>query len=552
MTLISRPDYTSGFFDGVAEIIKMIFSVNILKGAPLLVLSITACSPPQIQQGDIQVNVIGDSQTVSVSISAGSTARDAVIEGGFEISNLDRSEPPLFTVLDDEGDVRLIRVVEEFEIVENVVSYKTNTLNNESLPQGEQLLVQSGENGLQEITYRAVIEDGVEISRSPVKTVVVQEPIDEIIMVGSQSPFAAQPINGRLAYLSGGSAWIIEENTGNRRPLITSGDLDGRIFRLSPDGDWLLFTRKDEDEEVINTLWVAKVDDDSGLEVDLKTENVIHFASWRPGATQRIIVSTAEATSSPPGWQANNNLEELSYSRSGFASFRKSLVDENSGGVYGWMGTRFVWSPDGETLAYARPDGIGIVNFETETYSPILEITPLQTGSDWAWIPSLSWSPNGDVLFTVDHAVQEGLVSQEESPLFDLTAVPLKGGAPVSINTHVGMFGSPASSAIEALSNGEQSYKIAYLQAFDPLKSDSSKYQLMIMDRDGSNVRAVFPSGGAPGLVPQEIIWGLPAEEETSEWIALKYEGNLWIINVNSGQSQQLTGDGSVTALDWK
>ena len=44
----------------------------------------------------------------------------------------------------------------------------------------------------------------------------------------------------------------MQANTGQRRPLTFSGDLDGRVFDLSPDGQWVLFTRADilEGQEV--------------------------------------------------------------------------------------------------------------------------------------------------------------------------------------------------------------------------------------------------------------------------------------------------------------
>ena len=34
----------------------------------------------------------------------------------------------------------------------------------------------------------------------------------------------------------------MEGSTANRIPLVTSGDLDGRVLKLSRDGNWLLYT----------------------------------------------------------------------------------------------------------------------------------------------------------------------------------------------------------------------------------------------------------------------------------------------------------------------
>ena len=41
-------------------------------------------------------------------------------------------------------------------------------------------------------------------------------------MVGVQAPFAPISIPGKLIYLTGGNAWMMEGTTSTRRPLVTS------------------------------------------------------------------------------------------------------------------------------------------------------------------------------------------------------------------------------------------------------------------------------------------------------------------------------------------
>ena len=59
-------------------------------------------------------------------------------------------------------------------------------------------------------------ENGVQVSRTFVSSeTMVSQP--EIVMIGVQSPYSVQTINGLLAYISSGNAWVMENNTGNRR-----------------------------------------------------------------------------------------------------------------------------------------------------------------------------------------------------------------------------------------------------------------------------------------------------------------------------------------------
>ncbi|MFN2196581.1 MAG: G5 domain-containing protein [Anaerolineales bacterium] len=518
----------------------------------LLLLAAAACSPVQAPQTTIQVTVQTADERFDLELPQGSTAEDAINAAGLTIGELDRIEPPLYTLLTSGAVVNLIRVSEEFDIEQVVIPYESRTLRNESLPEGEQRLIQAGVNGLQEITYRRVYEDNREVSRSPVKSVIVQEAVPEIVMVGSQSPFAPVSLPGKIAYLVGGNAWILDGATGDRRPVVTTADLDGRVFSLSPDGEWLLYTRASTQEDTINSLWVARLDD-SDLFVDLEAENIVHFADWVPNAVLQVAYSTVEPRSTAPGWQANNDLTLVSFSPTGWVSDPELIVDANAGGVYGWWGTTFAWSPAGDQLAFVRPDGAGLVNFETGGLEKILDVTPLQTFGDWAWVPGLAWNPDGSLLYTVEHAPQPGTDSPETSQVFDVTAVPLEDLPVVRLVSQAGMFAQPIPSPEEALPSGENAYQVAYLQAIFPTQSETSNYQLVVMDRDGSNRQVLFPESGAPGLQPQRLIWAPEQDQvEDSYDLAFLYQGNLWLVDVQSGKTRQLTGDGLISRIDWK
>ncbi|MDP2776873.1 MAG: G5 domain-containing protein, partial [Anaerolineales bacterium] len=354
--------------------------------------------------------------------------------------------------------------------------------------EGETRLVQAGVNGLEEITYRRILEDETEISKSAVKTVILSEALPEIVMVGAQSSYTPLNIPGTLAYLAGGNAWIMEDSTANRRIIVSTGDLDGRIFALSPNGEYLIFTRKSNKsaDEEINTLWAVRTRNLDPKLISLQAKNVVHFAAWIPG-TNSVAYSTVEPRSAAPGWQANNDLYRVSIT----GGSPRRLLSTNSGGVYGWWGMSFAYSPSG-VLAYSRPDAIGLVDQDGGYLKPLLEITPLNTHSDWAWIPPLAWGADGKSLYFVSHAPAPSPITSEESPYFDLSATSFSTEATVSIVRSAGMFSDPSISPIKP--NGrEKSFPVASLQSIFIAQSDSSRYRLMVMDRDGSNIKLLFP-----------------------------------------------------------
>jgi resuscitation-promoting factor RpfB len=506
-----------------------------------------SCRSPQVSE-KIVVTIAADGTTREVSIPAGSTVTEAFQEAGIAPGNLDRSEPPLYTVLNNGDTIKLTRVQEVFETEQLVVPFERQLIRNETLPEGEQRLVQAGANGLKEVTYRRILENEVEVSKSEVKTVILNDALPEIVMVGAQSSFTPLNIPGTIAYLAGGNAWTMEGSTANRRIIVSTGDLDGRIFKLSPNGEYLIFTRKSKKPatEEINTLWAVRVQNLEPKPVWLQAYNVIHFAEWIPG-TNSVAYSTVEPRSTAPGWQANNDLYRVSLT----GGSPRKVLEANSGGVYGWWGMSFAFSSDGK-LAYSRPDGIGMVDQDGGYLKPLLNITPLNTHSDWAWIPPIAWGPDSKALYYVTHAPAPSPISSEESPYFDLAAISFSTESAVSMIDSTGMFAYPSTSPGD-WDGREKNYQIAYLQSIFIEQSDTSRYRLMVMDRDGSNNRALFPPTDTNGIEPQTPVWSpKPLEGQAGNFIGIIHQGNLWLVDSESGEAYQVTGDGLINSIDWK
>lgn len=554
---------------------------------PLLALALllAACASPQSNPGLVQVAVEADGKSLAVQVAAGSSVQQALAAAGLSLGSLDRSDPPIYSRVSAGQSVRLVRVTEKFEVTREPVPFENQVLYNESLPEGKdhEVYIQEGKNGLREVVVRHVYEDGVEVSSSQVKSTVIEQPVAAIWMKGIQRPFAPVTVPGRLVYLRDGNAWMIEATTGNRRAVVTTGDLDGYIFSLSDDGSWLLFTRKAKTDGQINTLWAARIGDPKtdgtpASLIDLRIKNVIYFAEWLPGSNAQAAFSTVEPQVAAPGWRTNNDLRNVTIFKSRETYSSTVQLKENLGGVYPWWGISFAWANDALRLAYANDHAVGILDVEPgknnslqeKGLSAWLQFAPLKTYSDWAWVPGVSWGPDGKMLYSVSHFAPAGMVLPEESQLFDLSAIPLEGGSALPLAADVGMFAYPLASPRQTQPSGEQGYQVAYLQAALPHESATSHYQVCVMDRDGSNKRGLFPEAGVVGLNPQRE-WGqwspapLPGSDHWA--IATIYEGNLWLVDASAGspgcqpgqspanekiQAWQITGDGQTTRVAWK
>jgi len=520
-----------------------------LAGFLLVLLTIlAACGRPQATAGSIEVSLEIDGSRRSLAVPAGSSVQQVLDDSGVALGALDRVEPPAYTTVSSGTTVTVTRVLEQFEIEQIVIPFERQTVRNESLPEGESRLLQPGENGLQEITYRILIEGDEEVSRSPVKNTVLQEPIPEIVMIGAQTARTPLQIAGNLVYISGGNAWLVQGTSGNRRPVVTSGDLDGRILQVSPDGEWLLYSRAGNGNDGdLNSLWIISLSQAEPEAIELGVANVVHFADWAPSIpSYTIYYSTVEPSPSPPGWQANNDLQLVTITGTGRVLRPRVVLDSGAGGQYGWWGTNYVWGSDADHLAYVRSDELGLVDLDRERTVPLRSITPYQTLSDWAWVPGLSWGQDDQTLYFTDHGSPLGFEDQQASPVFDVAALNVHGALDVTLLERTGLFAYPRVSPYLDSGTAEIAYRVAYLQAITPLESIDSSYRLGVMDRDGSNARLLFPAEGEGGLEPIPPAWSPDGSR-----LAVLYRGDLWIVDVETGLGQPLTTDGQAQAYDW-
>ena len=522
-------------------------------------LSLAACLaspqgsvPTEAPAGGLVISITADGQTQRFQLAESVTAREALALAGIAVSDTDRLSIPPFARLSDGDHIVVTRVRETTSVEQVVIPYSSRTVRNESLPTGEQRLVQAGANGLEELTYRTVFEDGLQTSRSVIRRVVLAQAVDEIVMVGAQNAFTAVPVTGTLAYLSAGSAWAARGLTNQRLLIAANGDLDGRVFSLSPDGQFLLYTRgiTDTASEFFNQLYVVDIVAGGPREpIQLPATNVL-WADWvvLPDSPPTIAYPSALKTDRAPGWQANNDLWLLSWApnvKTKEMEFNPLLVlDTSSGGLYGWWGTGFAVAPDYTQIAYARTDGIGVVNLATYETRGLISFAAYNARSDWAWYPSLRWASSG-WLYTVTHGAPLRLELPEDSPAFDITALNMSTAARLDLIPRAGMFANPAPSPITDFGAPQQ---IAYLQALEPDNSPFSNYRLYVMDADGSNARALFPPEDESGLAPGAF----PTWSPDGRLIAIVSGGNLWLIDPKTGIAQQVTGDGLTSKIDWR
>ena len=504
----------------------------------LLVSVLTACGPGRLPE-QVIVSLTSDGETRELTLPQGSTVSDALRSASVTLAELDRVRPPETVLLTSGQTITVTRIIQTTEQVTETTPFQTQKLPDTTLLPGEQRVIQAGRNGIVGTTYRLVYEDGQLISRTEINQEELAAPVSEIIRVGLEDDYRTVQLAGTLVYLSNNNAYVMRDVSANKHPLTSEGDLDAHVFTLSPDGRWLMYTRGST--ETLNSLWIVDTTLATSEPKALGIDGVL-WADFAPDG-KSIAYSRGEPAPGLPGWKALNDLS-IAPIKDGKLSKAKEILPASANAQYAWWGQNFIWSPDGRWLAYANTEEIGVISPTakiTRTF-PLIDFAAYDTRSTWAWTPTLSWSPDGEFLTAVVHSPSPTGESAEDSPAFDVAVLGISPTLQARLAVGAGMWAAPRWTGDQPANT-----QIVFGAAETSYASDTSRYALYVMDRDGSNRQLLFPEEGLPG------IRGLPdfTIAPDGRGVLVAYQGDLYWINFKTGHTRRLTADGSISLPRW-
>jgi resuscitation-promoting factor RpfB len=479
----------------------------------------------------------------------------------------DRVDPPGYTPIERTATIQIVRVEIKTENKSEPIEFSRQLIRDDALPYGKMQVVQLGANGQAEVTFQVTLEDHKEVSRSQVSRTTIKPPRDEILELGTQNSLAPVGFYGTITYLAHGNAWVMQESSNDKRPLTFEGDLDGRVFDLSADGRYLIYTRAgsgaNSTSAQLNSLWLADTVILGEKPRRIPLDDLL-YAQWAPDGSNQIAYSTGEKTAGAPGWKAHNDLfiaalDDINATPSttppptppltvggGTSEVTlktRQIISPSVPAPYAWWGANLTWSPDGQVFAYGFADQVGFVNVSTGSRRAVKRFAYYNTRADWVWTPQIAWSPDSRFIIATVHAPPDGAGLLEDSPAFDLWALARDNSVNLALVRESGMWSSPIWSQRDAY--GES--RIAYGVALNASDSERSRYALYIMDRDGSNRTKIFPQGNQNGLQVVQVAWS----PDDSQLVAVR-DGDLWLYDLAGGNLFQLTANGDTRLPKWR
>jgi uncharacterized protein YabE (DUF348 family) len=130
--------------------------------------------------------------------SAARTVGEVLAEAGVPLVGLDISSPPESEAPPPDGQIRVVRVYEKFEVTFESIPFEEEVTYSPDVPFGQSETVQPGVEGIAMIRERIRYEDGKEVSRMTEEKTVMREPQKRIVQSGEKIELA--PVGGSIPY----------------------------------------------------------------------------------------------------------------------------------------------------------------------------------------------------------------------------------------------------------------------------------------------------------------------------------------------------------------
>ncbi len=142
-------------------------------------------------EGDAVINII---RAVSVSVNymgetkeymtTGFVVSDVLKELGIEVDADDVVTPSLGTRVFDGDAITVVAYDTHSVTVQEEVAYTTTEIENANLAPGERVVIQAGQNGVNEYVYEISYVNGEEVSRKLLRDEILSNPVEEIVEYG--------------------------------------------------------------------------------------------------------------------------------------------------------------------------------------------------------------------------------------------------------------------------------------------------------------------------------------------------------------------------------
>ena len=133
----------------------------------------------------VPITIKSNGTETQVSIVAGHTVQDALDKAGIVPAENDEVYPSPDTIVRSGMTIDHIVVTTQETTEDQAIPFDNTTKEDPTMPKGEHDIVQAGQEGVLRITYKQIYKNGVLISQDSISEDVVQQPVDQVMAIGT-------------------------------------------------------------------------------------------------------------------------------------------------------------------------------------------------------------------------------------------------------------------------------------------------------------------------------------------------------------------------------
>lgn len=133
-----------------------------------------------------QVKVIDGKQDSETFWTTATTVEDFLDKEKIKLGKLDQVKPKPTKKLTKESDIEITRIEEKKKTEVQSIPYETKEETDDSLEKGKTKIVQEGEEGKIEKTYKITYENAQEVERELIDEERLEDPVEKIVKVGTK------------------------------------------------------------------------------------------------------------------------------------------------------------------------------------------------------------------------------------------------------------------------------------------------------------------------------------------------------------------------------
>lgn len=130
------------------------------------------------------ITIHADGVTIETRVQ-GATIADALAESGIALVGLDYTIPAEDSLITADTMITVLRVTETIETTDNTIPFETVYQADATLTLDERQILQAGINGTERFSERIRFENGLEVSREPIGTEIIQVAQNQVVSYGT-------------------------------------------------------------------------------------------------------------------------------------------------------------------------------------------------------------------------------------------------------------------------------------------------------------------------------------------------------------------------------